>query len=446
MTRVMKFVSYALLLFIAGVSLASCHTIDNIIDDDEEIKQIRNVNLDNWADNNFPHGVPLQGFYKDVFMDAGVYLTTRYSLPAVDHLGLSLESVSCTDILDTLWQNTIISGEEIDLNGRLLYPDGQPRYKIIYVCGGNSRTHGKSLRTTSLDRMRDFVNNGGSYLGTCAGAFFASNGYDDYPDYPYYLNLWPGMMHHTGLTASRTGLFINPDSPLLNYYDFGGDNYVSDVRHNKGGYASVWPEGTELLARYDYPDIPTMHEQPAAWAYKPSPKSGRIIQEGSHPEEVGSGERRDLTAAMIRYAIDGLGETTIKGLLTCDQPWIMDKSTLDADPLHTMIGDLQYHHFAVYVPYGSSDLKITLTSPTDCDLQLAVSFHTYAYSDVADFVSDSKGPNQEYFIHKPISGLWFISVRCLTTVIAKDTELGLEYSGRTDVLNGVPYTILATWD
>ena len=43
-------------------------------------------------------GVPNQGFYKDVFLDAGVYLTTRNSLAAASFLGYTLESVSCTNI------------------------------------------------------------------------------------------------------------------------------------------------------------------------------------------------------------------------------------------------------------------------------------------------------------------------------------------------------------
>ena len=48
--------------------------------------------------------VPLQGFYKDVFMDAGMSLTTRNTLPAATYLGFSLESVSCSEVIDTLLQ------------------------------------------------------------------------------------------------------------------------------------------------------------------------------------------------------------------------------------------------------------------------------------------------------------------------------------------------------
>lgn len=392
-----------------------------------------------------PRGVPLQGFYKDVFMDAGVYLTTRNTLAAATYLGYSLESVSCSNVADTAWQNTVIGGSAEDLNGRLLYPDGAPRYRMLFVCGGNSRTHGRSLRPECRDNMRTFVSNGGSYVGTCAGAFFASTGYDTIPNYPYYLAVWPGVMKHSGLVGGSTGLFVDPESPLLNYYDFGGDNYVANVRHNKGGYAFNWPTGTELLARYDNPDIPTMHGQPAAWAYKASVETGRVIMEGSHPEEVGSGERRDFTAAMLRYAVDGVGETKIKGLLRNGEVRMMDKTTNDGNPEHTMIGDMQYHHFAVYIPQGAHDIRLRVASGVDCNLQLSLKKGNYAYVDGTEYQSVGSGSEQELLFDSLSGGLWYVAVQCLTTVTATNVTLGQEYGGRTDVLNGVPYTINVTW-
>lgn len=409
------------------------------------IRQIVESSDLNEEDLGVKKGVPLQGFYKDVFMDAGVSLTTRNTLAAATYLSYSLESVSCSEKADTAWQNTIISGDENDTNGRLLYPDGQPRYRMIFVCGGSSRTHGQSLRPSCLERMRDFVRHGGSYVGTCAGAFFATEGYDDVQNYPFYLGLWPATMNHTGLVGTHTGMFVEDDSPLLRYYDFGGDNYIADVRHNKGGYPASIPVGTEILARYDYPNKEDVHGKPSAWAYKPNPASGRIIMEGSHPEEVKNGEKRDFTAAMLRYAVDGVGQTTVKGLLKNDEPWIMDKKTEDGNPSHTMIGDMQYHHFVFDIPDDVKDVTISLTSSADCDFQLLVSADTYAYANVAEYISESTGANQQLIIPCPQAGLWYIAVRCLTTVTSIDIPLGQEYTGRTDVLNGVPYTITASW-
>lgn len=396
--------------------------------------------------NTLKQGVPNQGFYKDVFMDAGVYLTTRNTLAAATYLGYSLESVSCTEKKDTLWQNTVIAGSEVDENGRLLYPDGAPRYRLLFVCGGSSKSHGKSLRKECRERMKDFVRNGGSYVGTCAGAFFASNGYDSICDYPYYLGLWPGMVSHTGLKQTPTGMFVDSDSPLLKYYDFGGDNYIKDIRHNKGGRPSSWPEGTELLACYDYPPKESMHGQPSAWAYKKNRSCGRVVMEGSHPEEVASGERRDFTAAMLRYASDGVGKTQIKGLLRNGEVRVMDKTTGDKLPEYTRIGDLQYHHFAVYIPRNAKNIRFSISSDFDCNLQLTLNSSTYAYRDIAEYVANEKGANQKMYFENMSEGLWYVAVQCLTTVSSTEVSLGQEYSGQLDVLNGIPYTLQVIWE
>lgn len=385
-----------------------------------------------------PRGVPLQGFYKDVFMDAGVYLTTRNTLHAATYLGYSLESVSCSNVADTAWQNTVIGGSDEDLNGRLLYPDGAPRYRLLFVCGGKATMHGNSLREECRERMREFVRNGGSYVGTCAGAFFATSQRD------MYLHIWPGQAKQTGLSNAHTGMFVDEDSPLLRYYDFGGDNYVANIRHNGGCFALDWPVGTELLARFDYPQL-EMHGKPSAWAYKKDIASGRVIMEGSHPEEVSSGERRDFTAAMLRYAVDGVGETTIKGLLRNGEVRMMDKTTNDGNPEHTMIGDMQYHHFAVYIPQGAHNIRLRVASDIDCNLQLSLKKGNYAYVDGTEYQSAGGGAEQELLFDNLSGGLWYVAVRCLTTVTATNVTLGQEYGGRTDVLNGVPYTITVTW-
>ena len=231
--------------------------------------------------------IPQKAFYKDVFLDAGIGLTPRKFLYAARYLGLSTECISLprsgATAEDSILQNSIIAGDEQDTNGRLLYPDGQPRFRVLFVDGGSSRTHGQSLTDVARQNMKQFVRNGGSYVGTCAGAFFASNGYDDNKDYPYYLNLFPATMQHTGLSGVTTGMFIETDSPLLSYYDYGGDNYVSDVRHNKGGFPVLFPSNTTILARFDYPEKSDVHMQPCAWSYKPDFTGGRIVMEGSHP-------------------------------------------------------------------------------------------------------------------------------------------------------------------
>ena len=394
--------------------------------------------------------VPNRSYYKDVFLDAGIGLSSRTSLAAASYLKLSLEGVSLSrsqaDPEEYLLQDEILAGNQVDENGRLLYPDGQPRYKLLFVNGGDSRTHGQSLNELALQNMRRFVENGGSYVGTCAGAFFASNGYDNHYDYPNYLSIWPGMMIHTGLNNEYTGMIIAESSPLLRYYDFGNDHYVDSIRHNAGGYPVDLPKGTEVLAYFDTPNISKVHEKPSVWAYKHSILSGRIVQTGSHPEEVWSGERRDLTAAMIRYALDGRAPVTLKGYLKNGEIREMEKKTSDNNPLYTRIGDLQTHHFASYIPSEAKNVIVEISSLSNYDLSLMMSQDSFAFSDTAEYIVSEPGSKQRLFFPSIREGLWYISVQCLTTVSVERTDYGQAYTGNTEVLNGVPYRISVSWE
>lgn len=194
---------------------------------------------------------------------------------------------------------------------------------------------------------------------------------------------------------------------------------MSEIRHNKGGYPVELPSNTEVLARYDYPAKPDVHNQPSIWAYKYDSIAGRVVMEGSHPEEVSSGERRDLTAAMMQYAMDGVGMTTTKGILKNGEVRLMDKGTEDNNPLYTKIGDLQCHHFIVDIPKGAHHITVTIDSNADCDLALMMCHDTYAYSEDADYISSNKGAYQHLSFSTLESGIWYVTVQCLTTIETK---------------------------
>ena len=391
-----------------------------------------------------------QAYYMDVFLDAGIGLDSMKSLPAAKYLNLSLQGIAFSyskySAEDMALQEAIISGDSMDSNGRLLYPDGQPRYRLLYVIGGDSIVHGSSLGETGLKNIRTFVENGGCFVGSCAGAFLASNGYDGHEDYAKYLSIWPGMMRHSGLRDTYTGMFIEENSPMLQYFDFGRDHYVDSVRHNFGGYAENTPEGTEVLARYDTPSRKSVHQTPSVWAYKSSLQSGRVVLTGSHPEIVSVGERRDLTAAMLQYAMDGRGTTSLKGFLKNGVKREMIKTTEDNDPAFTRIGDLQVHHFVTYIPSDAKNIQVELTSSSSCDLVLRLGLDSYAFSDVAEYQSSVTGPNQRLYLTSIREGYCFISVQCLSTVTVQSADYGQEYHGNTEVLNGIPYTISISWE
>lgn len=431
--------------------------------DSSEIIQVKNTDSNLFFTVVFPSGhkvtlptrkgveqinrkVPQRAFYKDMFLDSGIGLKKWKNLYAAKYLGLFVEGTLYEEKEDYVLQSRVIAGGEMDDNGWLLYPDGQPRYRLLFVVGGNALTHGTFLGEQGLNAMRTFIRNGGAYVGTCAGAFFVSNGNDLQPDNEYYLNMWPGLLHHSRITSASIGMTLPESSPLLKYYDYGGDSYVAGIRHIKGGFAVNMPEGTEVIASVDYPQNESFHKQPAIWAYKENDYYGRICMTGSHPEMTASGEVRDLTAAIIRYALEGQGFTTIKGFLNNGETRTMDKTSSDNYPAYARIGDKQCHHFAVIVPEGAQNVSVALEGAPDYDLTLMMDPETYAYPDVAKYISDTSGPIHTLAFDELEAGLWFIAVQCLTTVEVNDFKYGQEYSGRTDVLNGVPYSITVTWD
>lgn len=404
--------------------------------------------------------VAKRGFYKDIFMDGGIALTSRTTLPAAtSFLGWSMEylaSKSTANLVqaDTTMQKAIIIGDSNDDNGVLLYPDGAPRFRCIYVNGGKSPQHGRSLGATGRQRIYDFVYNGGSYVGTCAGALLASNGYDGNVNYQYYLSIYPGHTYHTGMSDTYTDMTIPASSPLLKYYDFGGDNLIEEVYHNGGCYMSTATKysvpGTEKLLYYaNCPSGSTSNNgRVSSWAYKPDKTTGRMVLIGSHPEGVSSGEKRDLMAAMLRYAVDGIGDRTVKADMKNGTKYSMTATTGSK----AGIGDKQYHHYTVTIPEGAKNIKVNLTCSNDkATLYLSMHKGSWAFFTESEYVLSKDGGNKSLNIKTLPAGKWYISVYCPQTVTASTYSYvsgatSYKYSGNTFVLNGVPYTLTAQWE
>ncbi|MBQ7856885.1 MAG: hypothetical protein IJ348_07235 [Alistipes sp.] len=401
-----------------------------------------------------------RGFYKDVFMDGGIALTSRHSLPATTLLGLSMEyfasaSVEQLSERDTTLQTNILCGSEQDTNGWLLYPDGAPRFRAIYVNGGSAAKHAKSLGSTGRERLQEYVANGGSYVGTCAGAFIASAGSintkGELKNTKRYWQLWPGYAESTGLRKSATTLRLERRSPLARYFDFEGGRDIADVRHNGGCYAHTeaddkLPEGTEPLARFLFDNTAKVgiDGEVAIWAYKQSDRSGRVILCGSHPEGATKGERLKLMASMLLYAMEGNPKPQIKGTLSQGEVREMNRRTEDNDPDHTRIGDRQYHHFRVDVPNHCKELIINIDGYEEAkkfDLSLCAKRGEAAFHDNTLLKSVGRGCRKSLTIKNPKAGAWYLSVFCETTVSPLTGKYGTTYKGKTSVLNGVPYKV-----
>ena len=153
-----------------------------------------------------------EGFYKDLFIDGGAKLSSRGRLHAANSLGLSYEYYAGGD---EARQNLILAGSSDDTNGALLYPDGQPRFRMIYVHGGGATAHGRTLKLAGRRAMRTLYHNGGSYCGSCAGSFLSGRNVDSktlprlgylhiYP-YNYSGSTWilNGTAYSVRWTASR---------------------------------------------------------------------------------------------------------------------------------------------------------------------------------------------------------------------------------------------------
>ena len=406
-----------------------------------------------------------RGYYKDVFMDGGIALTSRSYLPASRFLGLSIDNFASakTDKLtkqDTLLQTTIFCGNEDDTNGWLLYPDGAPRYRVIYVNGGKSGSHARSLTPRGRELLQQYIENGGSYVGTCAGAYMAtagslrSNG--SIRNANSYLGLWPGYSKSTRLSKARTSLRLDKKSPLLRYFDFGGDRRVDAIYHNGGcsayGYEDgTMPKGTEPLAYYIYSDSGKVqiNGRMAVWAYKPTEKGGRVIMCGSHPESVSEGERLEFMSAMLLYAMDGNPKPQLKGELKAGEVREMNKRTEECDPKFTRIGDKQYHHFTIDVPRGCKRATILLDGYEDAkkfDLTLCAKRGEFAFHDNTLYKDVARGSKKELVLERPKAGKWYVSVFCETAVTALRGKYGTRYTGRVGVLNGVPYKISVKYE
>ena len=401
-----------------------------------------------------------RGYYKDIFMDSGIMLNSRTDLPVTDLLGLSMEAFVSTKhassppqhftATDTLRQRELIVGSPMDENGILLYPDGAPRFRMIYVNGGKSANHARSMGEDGKQTYRDFVQAGGSYVGSCAGAFLGGSG-SRAPDGKLsytktYIGLWPGHTTGTKLEKSYTAVDIVPDGPLTRYFDFDNRMHIDSVRHNGGCYAYMEdaPAGTEVLATFSTKGRELERDidgKPVIWAWKASPSAGRVLLCGSHPEGAYDAENLALMAAMVRYALAGNGEPALKAVLQPGAPRAMNDR---ANPAFAPVGDRQYHHFRIDVPKGLGAMTIRLkgfVNVDDFDLHLFASRTGFAYREDATWAYVGEGVGKSLVIKDPKPGPYYISVFCATTITAAMGKYGVEYSGRTDVLNGVPYTI-----
>jgi len=487
------------------------------------------------SEKSEPLAVNERGFYKSLFICAGVYLSNYYTpehIPAISELGLEndyeyiatatraeLNDSKTVKDINTKGQNAVMVSSPqsglttySDCNGSLLYPDGEPRFRAMYVNGGTSYTFGPTLTVKGRQQIHDWYMKGGIYVGTCAGSFLATtyrdgtnrwNNADASKNYSF--GLWPGNISSTSVPidifkypSAATGAKVLPDYAKIDlatryaqkhgrsgrpWEHLSVNDTIEDLAHHGGSYlphsatnskyphdeliAMQWsgPGSSEenLEMRYTadkvgvtapFKSSKKLHDSIIVWAYKKDAQSGRAVLSGSHPEKRGleSGRNFNLMANMLLYAMDGVGAPDVKGEMKLNDIRKMNRTTADDDPDYARIGDRQYHHFILNVAEPVEDFHLDLSSAYDAasgvDLYLTLRKGDFAWLSDSDYVICTKGGQKSLNIKKLPAGKWYIGVYCATTVVATPYEYNsvtgpffFKYSGHTEVLDGIPYTL-----
>jgi hypothetical protein len=323
---------------------------------------------------------PELGFRADVFVDGGAGLSQVSLAASSTFLHLTRDTFFSSSTSKTREK---IGGNASDFNGVLLYPDGQPRYRLMFVNGGSASQHRAALGSTGRAAIDSFYAAGGSYMGSCAGAYLAR------PDRKYGSpSIWPGVVGNTNSRGYQSVIFTEKH-PLVDYLrSYGSDGFITSIRHYYGPvFRTTYqhPDGTEFLGAIT---SSIGRGTPYVIAYKESEETGRVVINPSHPEYASSGERLHLTAAMMLYALDGAQQAPdLKGELCFGQE------------TRGIIGDGQYHRYTLAVPDGVERLAFSLIGDAD----LFVQYEGFAYA------GSSLTSGNEILIDA-VPGLWHISV------------------------------------
>ncbi|MEM1222862.1 MAG: BPL-N domain-containing protein [Verrucomicrobiota bacterium] len=175
-------------------------------------------------------------------------------------------------------------------------------YKLIFFPGGWAGGYNEYINQTGYQNIRDFISNGGSYMGMCAGSFFVCDlvywreNYSEFETpqniYDYPLDVWPGIADGaildfqpwdtvgdcflypgTRMTDLKVDTNLLPEAnPVVNVLYYGGP-----VFRPPGG---KWGD-TKVLARYEMDGFSA--DEFAAMILFPY-GSGKVFLSAVHPE------------------------------------------------------------------------------------------------------------------------------------------------------------------
>jgi glutamine amidotransferase-like uncharacterized protein len=187
-------------------------------------------------------------------------------------------------------------------------------YDAIYFPGGYSADYKSAITTTGMNKIRSFVNNGGRYIGICAGAFFACDKVD-----------WEGRVYDYPLK-----LFLGRGYGAIDQIIPWSGYTMTTVNINKNNPINQYEPATETILYYGgpafYPNQGQQMNVIATWqAYNNDPAiinfnygNGRVLLVGPHPE-IEEDSTRDGTS--FGDAFNDLG--TDWNLLWTSVDWVM---------------------------------------------------------------------------------------------------------------------------
>jgi glutamine amidotransferase-like uncharacterized protein len=201
---------------------------------------------------------------------------------------------------DGSWHDGIIAIESFcDDNGFLskrVYSDALNKSESLSECsaicfpGGYAYDYKTALTINGLNYIRSFINNGGAYIGICAGAFFASSSVDwEGETYPYQLKLFDGIASGSIHSIAKwddhtmTSIKINQNSSIT-----AGLKETYKVLYYGGPYFTSNPgfQFDTIAVWSDYYDLPSI----ICFEYG----NGRVCLIGPHLE-IEENSNRDNT-------------------------------------------------------------------------------------------------------------------------------------------------------
>ena len=179
-------------------------------------------------------------------------------------------------------------------------------FRVLIVPGGSSKLGGTTLGADGRAVIREFVENGGTYVGICAGCYLASCQYD------WSLHILPAKVRDTAnweRGRANLTLTLTPDGK-----DWLGrkEGEVKSVYHNGPVLEPLADAKDKLIPLAMYKDEVTrkgakeglMKDTPAIAASRYG--KGWVLGVSPHPEQTA--DLKDLVPAAIRWTLNNQGK------------------------------------------------------------------------------------------------------------------------------------------